>query len=250
MNIPYIDTHCHLDLFPDIQNRVSAEDGYAIKTISVTNAPFVFKPNVNLFESTKNIRVGLGLHPELASQYANQINQFEELLPNTKYVGEIGLDGSSQHKQSFAIQKKLFEQILQQVSSRGPKILTIHSRNAAAETIDLLIKYLKNTSTKIILHWYSGDKASLIKALKHNMYFSINHKMISSENGRSIIKSLPIERILTETDAPFTFDQTIKTRISSLDTSINGIASIFNYENDNAGESIYQNFKEMLTSCN
>jgi TatD DNase family protein len=82
------------------------------------------------------------------------------------------------------------------------------------------------------------------------MYFSINHKILSSEIGRRIIKLLPVESILTETDAPFTFDQAIKNRLSSLDKSVCGIASILKYEIDEVRESIYQNFKEMLISCN
>lgn len=57
----YIDAHCHLDLFDNIQSQVEFEDSQSIKTITVTNAPSFFKPNTVLFEKSKNIRVGLGL---------------------------------------------------------------------------------------------------------------------------------------------------------------------------------------------
>jgi TatD DNase family protein len=242
----YIDTHCHLDLINNIQNRVAIEDGSPIKTITVTNAPSFFGPNVALFENSKNIRVALGLHPELGKQFQNQLNDFLNQLQNTRYVGEVGLDGSSRFKNSFALQKQIFEQILKGVSSFGNKILTIHSRNAARETVDLLKRINVSSNNKIILHWYTGDKSSLMQALKLGVYISVNHQMLQSVKGIEIMRNIPRHLLLTETDAPFTFDSVVKTRLASLELTCSILSKELKCEKKQVQNLIYQNFKNLL----
>jgi TatD DNase family protein len=243
----YIDAHCHLDLIPGIQHSVNKEDDLPIKTITVTNAPYTYQPNLSLFESAKNIRVGLGLHPELADQYQNQFDQFVQNLPTARYIGEVGLDGSTRFKNTYITQKAIFEKIILAVTKTDPKIITIHSRNAAAETINLLDKYFKGTTNKIILHWYSGDKSSLLKAVSCGYYFSVNHKMLESEKGIQIISQIPKKQLLTETDAPFTFDERITSRLESLKLTIKKLSAQWNCEQEEVSSLIYSNFKNMLS---
>ena len=67
------------------------------------------------------------------------------------------------------------------------------------------MEILENLSScGVILHWYSGSMELMDEALKRGYYFSINHQMLQSANGRKIVDSIPIERILMESDAPFT----------------------------------------------
>lgn len=242
----YIDTHCHLDLFHDIQNNVAKEDKYPIKTITVTNSPSFFKPNNELFEKCANIRVAVGLHPELAQQFKQQLVDFPEHLNNTKYVGEVGLDGSVRFKKSYSIQREIFRNVLSHLSTQSEKIVTLHSRGAAADVIDMLYDYKSVDNNKIILHWYSGDKSSLIRAVDMGIYFSVNHKMLQSKSGLEILKTIPQKLLLTETDAPFTFDTTIKNRLDSLKTTHRLVAETFQIDEIAVQDMIYNNFKKML----
>lgn len=243
----YIDTHCHLDLFENIVNIVSEEDNLPIKTITVTNSPSFFEPNVGLFSKANNIRTALGLHPELAANFKDQLPLFEKQIQHTRYIGEIGLDGSKEHQHMYDVQKEVFKSILSVIESIDKKILTVHSRGAAKETIQLLDSYLKHTSCKIILHWFSGNLSELSEGLAKGCYFSINHKMISSEKGRLLIGRLPINRILTETDAPFTFGLGVRNRLVSLKSTIEGIAKIKGLESGEVKNTIYQNFRQVLS---
>jgi len=245
--IPYIDTHCHLDLFPDIQEAPLREDVDEIKTISVTNAPYLFAHNRKLFGDAKNIRIAIGLHPELASQFHDQINVLKSGLQDTKYIGEIGLDGSPQLSHTYPLQKKLFQDILLAVRKVDDKILTVHSRNAAFDTIALLNAHLKNSKCKIILHWYSGDLKNIEQANDIGCYFSVNHKMVTTKKGRDIIAKVPLERILTETDAPFTFDKTITNRLQSLSLTISELAKIHGNSHQEMQQIIYMNFHRLLS---
>lgn len=243
----YIDTHCHLDLFKNILEERRKEDGQGIKTITVTNAPSFFTPNQELFENSSNIRVGLGLHPQIASQYKNEIELFDNLVDKTRYIGEIGLDGSSEFQESYLLQQKLLKKVLEIIQFRDSKILTIHSKHAANEVIDILSHYLEGTDHKVILHWYSGSISDLRQAISKGFYFSINHKMAASEKGRQIITYIPNHLLLTETDAPFTFTKHINNRLQSLTYTIEKIAIQKSSSISEIKNLIYNNFKALLS---
>lgn len=240
----YVDTHCHLDLMPGIQNQVDFEDSQLIKTITVTNTPAFFEPNESLFRSSKNIRVAIGLHPELCLQYNAQLPDLLKQLHSTRYIGEIGIDGSSRFKNSYDAQREVFETIANEVSLIGGKIITVHSRGAASDVIEILNKHKVYLNNKVILHWYTGDKASLIKAAEMGLYFSTNHKMVSTKKGIEIVKAIPKELLLTETDAPFTFDTSIQSRTASLKFTCAQISNILGIID--AQELVYENFRRLL----
>jgi TatD DNase family protein len=246
----YVDAHCHLDLLKAIQLNIGKEDSLPIKSISVTNAPFIFEQSNRLFQGLKNIRVALGMHPELVGQYGNQIDLFCRMIDKTKYIGEVGLDGSARFKESFDYQKKVLIEILKLCKTSDKKILTIHTRNAATETIELVKKHLFKSDCKVIFHWYSGSIDELKVAIRNDFYFSINHKMISTDKGKQIITAIPKHLLLTETDAPFSFDQSITSRLKSLEKTVNGISAIRNTNSPEMKDQIYNNFKSLLESIN
>lgn len=76
----------------------------------------------------------------------------------------------------------------------------MHSRRAEAETVALLLE----AKATAILHWYSGPLAPLERALNGGLYFSVNSAMLKSRSGQRIIAALPRERVVTETDSPYT----------------------------------------------
>ena len=200
MSFSLHDTHFHLDLFNDPGNIIAQIESEKIYTIAVTNVPEVFIHTQHLVKDSKFIKPALGLHPELAYQYKNQLSLFHDLLKDTRYIGEVGLDNYKKSKDDFSDQKKVFEKIISACNDTGNKILTVHSRRAEKEVISIIGK---SFSGKAILHWYSGGLKEIDHALVNGFYFSINYAMTQSENGRKIIDHIPIERILLETDGPF-----------------------------------------------
>jgi TatD DNase family protein len=244
----YVDTHCHLDLFPTIINRVDEHDSQPIKTITVTNSPKFWNPNINLFKECKNIRVALGLHPELAAERLGELSIFESHVSKTRYIGEIGLDGASKNLAVRNNQLYAFTAILKMLRNQSPKILTIHSRAASDETVGELIKHLKGSDHSAILHWYSGGREPLQRAINSGFFFSVNHKMVSSKNGIDLLKFIPINQILTETDAPFTFTSKITNREDSLRETILGLSRIWGKEYIETKNTIYENFFRLVSN--
>lgn len=196
-----MDLHCHLDLYPDphkIANEVIKREIYVL---SVTTTPSAWSVTNTLAKNSRFIRTGLGLHPQLASERHQELDLFERLLPQTRYVGEIGLDGSENYRGSFAIQEKVFDSILRLCSSSGGKILSIHSRGAAH---DVVRKLKRIPAAGIpIFHWFSGTHEELQEAMSIGGWFSIGLPMLQSKKGVGIIGQIPKDKILLETDGPF-----------------------------------------------
>lgn len=242
----FVDTHCHLDLFKDIRLNVNQEDSVPIKTITVTNTPVLWAPNKKLFSECHNIRVALGLHPELAVQREKETQMFHTLCFEAKYIGEIGLDGTSKDKGVRDAQLRVFRNVLTTIKNLPPKILTVHSRGAAKETIDELLEILKGKQHQVILHWYSGEISELRRAIDSGFFFSINHKMLGSKNGINIIRALARDKILTETDAPFTFSDKVNSREQSLLETLQYLGKEWKIDSEQVKSIIWNNFKYLL----
>jgi TatD DNase family protein len=195
------DTHFHLDLVENPSTVALEIERQKIYTIAVTNLPTLFSNTENLCRGLKYVRPALGYHPELAFRYNNHITLFSELLNQTRYIGEVGLDKKEKPDDDYIQQKKIFEKIVSLCAEKKNKILTVHSRKAETDVLSILGV---NFPGKVIFHWYSGSLANLERAISNGFYFSINIKMIQSTSGRKIINILPHDRILLETDAPFT----------------------------------------------
>jgi TatD DNase family protein len=172
---------------------------YDINVLSVTTTPKAWEGTNEICKINNKIKTALGFHPQIVSQRYKEIELFDGLLPKVKYVGEIGLDGSYELKESFDKQLSIFRHILGSIKKCGGKIMSIHSRNA----IKIVLEELEISEGIPILHWFSGSKIDLDKAIHHNCWFSVGLPMLFSKKGQMIISSIPKERLLTETDAPF-----------------------------------------------
>lgn len=196
-----MDTHMHFDLYKDRNAVLDYIENFKSYTIAVTNLPDLYEHYYHMQGSRKHIQYALGFHPELVQKYANQIQKFDRLISTTRFIGEVGLDYSSKDSADREVQEKIFEHIIKKCGQEGNKIITVHSRRAEKAVLDIL----KNLSScSVILHWYSGSLFQMDEALRRGYYFSINQQMINSVNGRKIINHIPMERILIESDAPFT----------------------------------------------
>ncbi len=199
-DIDYIDTHCHLDLYKDYEILILDSNKNKIFVVAVTNIPSVFEHEYMLFQKNSNIAVALGFHPQLVESHGDQFELFVSLLPKSQFIGEVGLDYQDNKEEIKEKQKKVFERILHETANYQGKIISVHSRNSADDVVSMIGK---DYPGNIILHWYSGSIKTLEKAISNGYYFSVNPSMIKTQKGQTIIKSIPLERLLTETDGPF-----------------------------------------------
>ena len=239
----YMDAHMHFDLYDDrneILRYVTQKESY---TIAVTNLPQLFEKYKHQYVENKYFQLALGFHPELVYQYSNQQILFKELLSETRFIGEIGLDYTKKSKEDVLKQTEVFEKILEWCSGNN-KILSVHSRSASKKVVDMLDGF----DGTVILHWYSGGITDLRRAIAQGCYFSINHQMLQSTNGKKIVGNIPVDRILIESDAPFTKGLSEKYTIDFNDVIYKYIGGVYNQEIDVVKKRIKANFAEVLKS--
>lgn len=195
-----MDMHCHLDLYPNPQYIVKRCQDENLYVLSVTTTPKAWYGTSLLAKDCSRIRTALGLHPQLAHERWRELELFDALLNQTRYVGEIGLDGGKEFKAYWEIQLKVFRHILRSSAKAGGKILSIHSIMSANAVLDELSQVNGNLP---ILHWFSGTKQQLKRAIEMGCYFSIGPAMLNSKKGYELVQAIPREKILIETDGPF-----------------------------------------------
>lgn len=238
-----MDAHMHFDLYRDREEVLKYIETYHSYTIAVTNLPGIYRRYLGKYGNFKYTRLALGFHPELAFQYQNQMNVFKECVSETKYIGEVGLDFTVQDEENMKVQRKVFAEIVRLCSISSGKVMSVHSRRAEADCLQIM----KDYQGKAIFHWFSGSKENLYKALDRGYYFSINHQMLMSNNGRRIVDEIPLERILIESDAPFT-------KGLEKGYSVSFIKKIYQYLHENRritsnelSDRLKSNFREVLT---
>lgn len=196
-----IDFHCHLDLYPDPHDVARRCADLGLYVLSVTTTPSAWTGTVALAQGRSRIRTALGLHPQLAHERKGELQIFERLIGETRYVGEIGLDGAPEFKKHWADQMFVFERILEICQSSGGRVLSLHSRRASTAVLDALAKACGAGIP--ILHWFSGSNRDLARAIEIGCWFSIGPAMIRGKSGRQLVSQMPRDRILTESDGPF-----------------------------------------------
>jgi TatD DNase family protein len=198
------DFHCHIDLNRDPVRLIGQCEKERIVTVAVTTTPKAWAQNCKWTEQSRYVKPAVGLHPELVGERYRELDMLADCMSKTRLIGEVGLDGSPPHRNSFGQQREVFGRVLTTAQALGRRVLTIHSRRAARDVIEMIEKHTTSDQVLPILHWFSGSAAEATRAAECGCYFSINTAMLDSTRGHALIKKMPSERLLTETDSPFT----------------------------------------------
>ncbi|MCK8480980.1 Qat anti-phage system TatD family nuclease QatD [Psychroserpens algicola] len=239
----YHDTHFHLDLMPNPIEVVKQIEKSKIYTIAVTNSPEVFHYTESIAKNTKYIRPALGLHPELVGERYKEIKRFIELIDRTKYIGEIGLDNSDKPLSDYKKQIEVFEKIIASCADYEDKILTVHSRRAESDLLDILGNDFPG---RVILHWYSGSIKNLEKAISRGYFISVNYQMTKSIKGQKIIDCIPSNQILLESDGPFISRGNNKFTPMMVNIVLDNLCVLKKSNNDELKNIILQNFYDLI----
>lgn len=208
--------------------------------LSVTTTPKAFPKTSRLVKKGGRIRTALGYHPQLVAERSNEIKLFERMLVETRYVGEVGLDGGKGFASSKNTQTKVFRAVLNLCSSEGSKIISIHSRHAVGAVLDQIAEHPRCGIP--VLHWFTGNQHELERAIKMGCWFSVGAPMLRSAKGKAALELIPKERILTETDAPFA-----STNIrASLITATKGLAKIWKIDEGEASNLMKSNLANLV----
>ena len=195
--IGLIDTHFHLDLYKNHSEIIQYLNENKIYTLCVTNSPGVYESCRKLYPAKKYTKFAMGFHPMNLELTEKDFSDFIWLLPRVSYVGEVGLDYSKKNVIPKEQQKVYFSKIIEKCSEMN-KLVTVHLRKAEDEAIKIIKRYKPR---KCIIHWFTGSELQLQQLIDCGCYFSVNANMIVSDID--LVKKIPLNKILIESDGPF-----------------------------------------------
>lgn len=195
----FIDFHTHLDFFKNNLEK-ALKDAKDNKIILVSNSMDICNYNTlkKLSLEYDNIITSFGIHPWNVNTINSDLRELIPYIEESKLIGEIGLDYLWADKSTFDKQKEVYYFILGEAIKRN-KYITIHTKDAEKDIYNSLLKYNYN---RVIIHWYSGNKKTLELLINLGVYFTISVDVYKSDLTDHIIKKVPMDKLLTETDGP------------------------------------------------
>jgi len=198
-----IDIHAHL-CFPDFdkdREQVIEKSKKSLAGVIVSSARY--KEGLCTLELVKKhpgfLFASLGYHPTEGSELEKTI----ELIKNSKdsivAVGEVGLDFHwEKDPKKQEKQKEVFKKFIS-LAQNTRKPLVIHSWNAEREAFEMV----KNSGIPCVFHCFTGKKDLALEIIKQGFSISIPTNVLFSKSLRKLAKTIPIDRLMLETDAPF-----------------------------------------------
>lgn len=205
----FVDSHCHLD-FPDLaqreaellSNMASAHVSHAL-CISVNLEAW---PNVvGLAERHANLFATVGVHPDYADVREPTIDELVELArhPRVVAIGETGLDYYRQPADTLDWQRQRFRVHIRAARAAG-KPLIIHTRSAAADTLALMREEGADRAGGV-MHCFTETLDVARAAIDMGFYISFSGIVTfkNAEALREVVRDVPLDRMLIETDSPY-----------------------------------------------
>jgi TatD DNase family protein len=206
----FVDSHCHLtyepleDNIPDVLKKCKDSNVTHLLTIG-TNIKSSNKCS-EISRKYKNIYSSIGIHPSESHMDLDSDNTIKKLYSlNNKNIayGETGLDffHTTEHKKR---QINLFETHAQYAKEDNATTI-VHTRNADEQTLSVIKNNLKNNDSKFLIHCFTGTLQFAKSLLDIGCYISFSG-IITFKNTielQDVVKYVPIDRMLIETDSPY-----------------------------------------------
>jgi len=206
-----IDSHCHLNYEPmslSLRETIERANRDGVKyLLTISTEDKSYEKILSIVANNKCVYGTYGIHPHEAKnhQYLSSENIIEKTKLNKKIIGigESGLDFYYNHSEKKDQIRCFEEHITAAQDTQLP--LIVHTRNAEAETIEILKKKLSIKSFKILIHCFTGSKEFAFKLLDLGAYISASGVVTfkKSDDLANTFKEMPNKRILVETDSPY-----------------------------------------------
>lgn len=205
--VRWIDLHAHLDKLEEGPEAAlqKAQEAGVDRVVTIGTDPEDLETVLRLVrENPGRVYGTLGIHPHEGVKYTPEVGRFIEAnlhRPGIIAVGEIGLDyyydQSPRDEQREAFRAQL------EIAARHQMPVEIHTRDAEEDTVAIL-KEFEGRVTGLI-HCFTGTQwlADQCLALGFNISISGIVTFKNAEALRSVVRSLPLDRMHVETDAPF-----------------------------------------------
>ena len=205
-----IDSHCHLD-FPELAGDETgvlarARTAGVAGMLTIGTRLDQFERVRAIAERHDNVWCSVGVHPHEAKEEGQRTP--ERLIeaarhPKVVGIGETGLDFYYEHSPREE-QAESFRAHIAAARQTGLPLI-VHTRDADAETGDMLEEEYAKGAFPGLIHCFSSGPEVARRALALGLYISISGIVTfrNAEELRGIVRDLPLDRLLVETDAPY-----------------------------------------------
>jgi TatD DNase family protein len=260
----YVDVHSHLtheDFASDLPEVIARAEQSGLTAIVVNGLePKSNQRILQLAQQYPVIKPALGIYPieainDVVSNLPFPIKKFdvlEEIASIRRQVaaghvfaiGECGLDGHWVGEETFAAQEKVFEQLIG-IALEFDKPIIIHTRKREERSMEILAAH---GVKRVDFHCYGGkSKLALRAAEQHGWYFSIPANARNNESFRKLLKELPQELVLTETDCPYLAPvRGQRNEPANVVGTIALMAELRNWTEQQAKAQVWQNFQRLF----
>jgi TatD DNase family protein len=203
-----VDSHCHIN-FPDFEGRIpeilqNAADNQVEHLLCIATS---WENRLDVLQLAKDyapISASVGVHPTTEGGYEPNADElYEEAIdPHIVAIGETGLD-YFRSSGDLTWQHERFHRHID-VAKRCQKPLIIHTRAAAADTMDTLRDHNARDAGGV-MHCFAEDWETAKQALDIGFYISFSG-IVTFKNAKTVhevAQKTPLDRILVETDAPY-----------------------------------------------
>lgn len=201
-----IDTHAHLNdikLLPKVEEILQDADLEAVMVVGYDEKSS--KTALKLAESYDKVYAVVGCHPNDADSFDEaQSEYYKEVSTHPKVVaiGEIGLD-YYHYRTTREAQKAVFEAQILLAHEVGLPIV-LHVRDAYQDTLQILKKHEDKLNNGVLVHCYSGSRELVREFSRFDAYFALGGAITyKGAKKEEIIRAIPLDRIVLETDAPY-----------------------------------------------
>ncbi len=221
--VPLIDIGANLthESFDADRDAVLARaDAAGVKQLVITGASREHSPKALALARTRpgQLFATAGVHPHHAIEYTEECDaEMRALLahPEVVAVGECGLDYFRDFSPRPA-QRLAFERQLQTAVDLG-KPLFLHQRDAHDDFVAVM-KNFDGRLPRAVVHCFTGTRRELYDCLDHDWYIGITGWLCDERRGahlRELVKDIPADRLMIETDAPYLLPRSLKPQPSN-----------------------------------
>ena len=235
----FIDTHVHLQDYKTNNTQqivLKLRSLGFVKVVCVSAKAQDFALVASLSESEKDLIIpAFGVHPwyleNLSGDWLDVLRQYLQKYKNA-HIGESGVDrlhGGDMDKQIQILREQM------KLADEFDRPINLHILRAE----DAFLSLKKDWPERMVLHSFFGSKQFLEEMLKTKAFFALNPKMLNRSNTDELIKQIPIERLLTESDAPYQAD------FEDIATLIERLAVIYDIKKEKLAEIVADNFRRL-----
>lgn len=246
----FIDIHCHVDFYKNIDEIIKKSKESNVKII-VSNGinSENNKKILKLSEKFLEIKAAVGIYPTEGLKMSDlEIEkEIEFIKKNKKHIlaiGEVGMDFKESTNEKEHIRQELIFKKFIDLSMELDKPIIVHSRKAEKECIEILEK---SKIKKVIMHCFSGNMKLVEKIEKNGWMISIPTSVKNSEHFQKIIEKVSINTLLCETDSPFLHPDKEKNNVpSNVIESYKKISEIKKIKLNDVEKSIEKNYNSLF----